>query len=208
MEVEKNRWSRSAETRHPTSGRSPWGSSTNDVDPHYIIIQTEGYKSSANVFNPCPTYLTKKKGNNNLYYLGQPPYDCQGEKLCGHTLDLIKHGDLAVNRLVHQTGVTKMYIAGQPIGKSGTCSLNSVTSQGCKVYLQGKDEDDKHCSYSGDDMWKAYQDIMNISGCKKYSPKHFGNGCMVFRDYHSDILGGGGCGGGTQTAIRFLDLLG
>lgn len=183
----------------------PIGSSTDGVDPHYIIIQTEGYNPSTNVFTPCPTYLTEKKGSNNLYCLGQPPYDCQGEKLCGHTLDMIKHCDLAANSLVHQTGVTKMYTAGQPMGESGMCSVNSVTGQGCKVYLQGKDENDKPCSYSGDDMWKAYQDIKNISGCKKCGTKHFGNGCMVSRDYHFDIFGGN-CGGGTQTATRFLDL--
>ncbi|KAF2427781.1 hypothetical protein EJ08DRAFT_331927 [Tothia fuscella] len=113
----------------------PLGSSTDGVDPNYVIIQTEGYNPSTNVFSPCPTYLTEKKGSNNLYCLGQQPYDCQGEKLCGHTRDMIKHCDQAANSLIHHSGATKMYTAGQAMGQNGMCSVNSVTGQGCKVYL-------------------------------------------------------------------------
>jgi hypothetical protein len=181
----------------------PLGTSNEDVDPGYVIVQTEGYNPSTNVFLPCPSNMSEKKGTKSLYCIGQPPYDCQGAPLCGHTIDMIKHCDLAANKLVHGTDEIKMYTANKPLGENGMCSVNPVTGQGCKVYIQGKDENGVDCTFSGDDMWKAYQDIKDLSGCKKCGTKHLPNRCMISRDYHFDAFGGG-CGSSAATISRVL----
>jgi hypothetical protein len=191
---------------------------TNNIDPNYIIVQTEGYNPTTNTFLPCPRNMVDTVSVPNIFCSGDPPiseppssppsdpstplkpyYDCKGGKLCDNTLDFIKHCDIAVNSLVHQTGEKHMYTADKPLGESGMCSINPITGQGCKVYVQGKG-----CSLSGDDMWAAYQDLkdVKISGCKKCGTKHFGDGCMLTRDYHFD-LGGNGCSGSAARS-RFL----
>ncbi|KAF1808040.1 hypothetical protein P152DRAFT_425554 [Eremomyces bilateralis CBS 781.70] len=181
----------------------PMGTSNEGVDPTYAVIQTEGYNRFTNVFLPCPSDMSEKKGTDNAYCIGQRAYDCQGAPLCGHALNTVKNCDLAASFLLNEPDT--IYEANQALPKSGMCSLDSLIGQGCKVYVQGKDETGKSCTISGKDMWQAYQDIMRFSTCKSCGTKHFGNGCMVSRDYHFNVAGQG-CGKPAMSTVsRFLN---
>lgn len=126
---------------------------TENVDPNFIIIQTEGYNPRTNAFIPCPPSMLETGGSKDNFCIGQQPaiiapppeappppktyYDWKGEKLCSYDFDMIKHCDLAANSLVHRTRERRIYSADKPMGENGMCSINPTTGQGCKVYIQG-----------------------------------------------------------------------
>lgn len=78
---------------------------------------------------------------------------------------------------------SKIYTSnGAALAISGNCWAN-YEGFGCKVYIQGTDQDGNNCHITGDDMWNAYQDIRKIGDCSVCGSKHFGNGCLVSVDY-------------------------
>ncbi|KAH7393616.1 hypothetical protein BKA64DRAFT_578181, partial [Cadophora sp. MPI-SDFR-AT-0126] len=50
----------------------------------------------------------------------------------------------------------------------------------CGVFLQGTD-----CSMSGNNMWKTYQALRKLGGCKKCGSYHQENGCLFTVNYVS-----------------------
>ena len=155
----------------------PVGTST--VNPNYFVIQAEGYGPLTNVIGPCPDRWKKNPPNAGASCTGNLPYDCQGATLCSTTL--VKWCDKAVNNM--QRG-SKIYESnGISLAVSGNCWAN-YEQFGCKVYVQGTDQDGNNCRVTGDELWQAYQDIRGAGGCSTCGSKHFGNGCLVSVDYH------------------------
>jgi hypothetical protein len=167
----------------------PIGTST--IDTNNLVVQGEGVSPRTDVFFPCPCNWEKKngfigKGGPDQQYCegGEPkfcPYDCKGHTLC--STSSVKWCDKAINQMPR--GGHMYRSNGVPFSEAGRCWAN-VVGLGCSVQIRGKNRDTGGvCEISGDDMWKAYQDIKDSSkgNCGKCGSKHFGNGCLVSIDY-------------------------
>jgi hypothetical protein len=183
----------------------PIGTST--IDTNSYVVQGEGFSPRTDVFMPCPCLW--RSGNKVIaspqtqelkYCEGKHdwcPYNCQGDTLCRDISD--KWCDKAINNMNRQKDHW-YHSNGDYLAARGNCWSNSV-GIGCSVQIRGENKQDgnKACKISGDDMWLAYQDIKKIGGCKKCGSKHFGNGCMVSVDYMTE------CGNRDKGVNRFLN---
>ena len=105
-------------------------------------------------------------------------YDCYGISGISCKGMKVKFCDEAVNNL--QRGDSDHIYESGPVAsyRSGNRAWGSTDGPVCAVYIAGTRQDGQNCKMTGDDMWKAYQNIRQ-SGCGICGRQHLGDGCMV-----------------------------
>jgi Meiotically up-regulated gene family len=157
----------------------PLGVNSEDVDPEYVVVQTEGYGRRTEFYNPCPSNMRKEDFAGDVHYWckGKPVYDCGGQRPYCSTTKGFKDLCVAASETINPT---QNYT-------SNTID-NGVTfggkTKGCRIYVQGRDADSKEaCTFTGREILRAYNEIHSPGRCRRCGTKHYTNECMVSIDW-------------------------